>query len=127
MIRNFFSTPNVIGKLMIALLFVGGVVFAGAFNGFVVEIEASSCCGATTCGGTDIFSSSSCCNCEQGSTCSPCGSDDACDGRRKGCSSKCNYPDKCHECKNVCGGPTSGDLIKCSGGTNGCCTEDVGL
>ena len=77
MIRNFFSTPNVVGKLMIALLFVGGVVFAGAFDGFVVEIEASGCCGggeieASGCcgGGTDasIFSSSECCA-EECSTC----------------------------------------------------------
>ena len=35
---------------MIGLLFVGGVVYAGAFDGFVVETEASSCCG----GGTDV-------------------------------------------------------------------------
>ena len=67
MIRNFFSTPNIIGKLMIALLFVGGVFYAGAFDGFVVETQASSCCG----GETDVehFSSSSCC----GTTCSPVG------------------------------------------------------
>lgn len=50
MIRNFFSTPNVIGRLMIVLLFVGGVFYAGAFDGFVVETKASGCCG----GGTDI-------------------------------------------------------------------------
>ena len=44
MIRNFFATPTVVGKLMIALLFVSGAVFAGAFDGFVVETEASCCC-----------------------------------------------------------------------------------
>ena len=69
MIRNFFSTPNVMGRLMIALLFAGGVIFAGAFNGFVIETEASSCCG----GGMDdaIFSSSSCgtCTCLSGASC----------------------------------------------------------
>lgn len=60
MIRNFLSTPNVIGRLIIILLFAGGVVFAGAFDGFVVETKASSCCG----GGTDaaLFSSSDCCD-----------------------------------------------------------------
>lgn len=59
MIRNFFSTPNVLGRLMVILLFAGGLVFAGAYDGFVVETEASGCCG----GGVDdaIFSSSSCC------------------------------------------------------------------
>ena len=60
MIRNFFSTPNVIGRLVIVLLFAGGVVFAGAFDGFVVETEASNCCGGGT--SMDIFSSSSCCD-----------------------------------------------------------------
>ena len=49
MMRNFFSTPNILGRLLIVLLFVGGIVYGGAFDGFVVEIEASSCCG----GGTD--------------------------------------------------------------------------
>ncbi|MYB92411.1 hypothetical protein F4054_07660 [Candidatus Poribacteria bacterium] len=68
MIRNFFATPTVVGKLMIALLFVSGAVFAGAFDGFVVETEASCCCD----GGTDAehFSSSSCCG---KVTCSPVG------------------------------------------------------
>ncbi|MCY3742617.1 MAG: hypothetical protein OXH00_16500 [Candidatus Poribacteria bacterium] len=57
MVRNFFSTPNVIGRLMFILLFVGGVVYAGAFDGFVVETEASSCC----CGGMDAESTDGCC------------------------------------------------------------------
>ena len=56
MIRNFFATPNIIGRLFIVLLFAGGIVYAGAFDGFVVETEASSCCGGTS---IDIFSSSS--------------------------------------------------------------------
>ncbi len=81
MIRNFFSTPNIIGKLMIALLFVGGVVYAGAFDGFVVETETSSCCGGST--DASIFSSSECCDeactCERrscpGSGCSGCTGD----------------------------------------------------
>ena len=68
MIRNFFSTPNIIGRLMIALLFIGGVVYAGAFDGFVVETEASCCCGGET--DTVLLSSSSCCDTV---TCSPVG------------------------------------------------------
>ena len=71
MIGNFFLTPNVIGRLMIALFFVGGVVFAGAFDGFIVETEVSNCCGGidTCSGATDaaLFSSRACdsqmCNC----------------------------------------------------------------
>jgi len=55
MVRNFFVTPNIIGRLFIVLLFAGGVVFAGAFDGFVVETEASSsCCGGGT--SIDVFS-----------------------------------------------------------------------
>ena len=54
---------------MIVLFFAGGVVFAGAFDGFVVETEASSCCG----GGTDaaLFSSSECC--DEDDECQLCG------------------------------------------------------
>ena len=116
MIRNFFATPNVIGRLMIVLLFVGGVVFAGAFDGFVVETEASSCCG----GGMDdaIFSSSGnnggggnkcdclgetkSCSCGNNPTCagstndvckgscSPSHADCGCDGTRCKNDSKCD-------------------------------------
>ena len=65
MIRNFFSTPNVIGRLMIIMFFVGGAVFASAFDGFVVETEVSDCCGsgiAACAGATDasLFSSRAC-------------------------------------------------------------------
>ena len=123
MIRNFFSTPNITGRLMIVLLFIGGVVYAGAFGGFVVETEASSCCGAGCGAGEDFFSSGSCCNCEGNGDCGDCPGDDACDGRGKGCSDKCNFSGECRECSGVCGGPTNKPLIKCSGGTDGCCTE----
>ncbi len=70
MLRNFFSTPNVIGRLLIVLLFVGGLVFAGAFNGFVVETDAQSCCGDRT--DTSVLSDSSCCEATEtsGYTCS---------------------------------------------------------
>ena len=101
MIRNFFSTPNIIGRLMIALLFVGGVVYAGAFDGFVVETEASSCCG----GGTDaaLFSSSDCCDedCPCGalgckvSTCSNC--------TVLKCPDGCLEPGESCACSSTCG------------------------
>ena len=79
MLKSVLNQPNVIGRLMIVLLFVGGVVFAGAFDGFVVETEASSCCGGET--DASIFSSSECCDekctCRYqrcpGSGCSGCG------------------------------------------------------
>ena len=92
MIRNFFSTPNIIGKLMIALLFVGGVVFAGAFDGFVVETEASSCCGGET--DAFLYSSSSCCgtkcSCLGGTKDCICGTNPTCAG---------STDDYCGSCK----------------------------
>ena len=38
---------------MIVLLFAGGIVFAGAFDGFVVETEASCSCGGEAAVTTD--------------------------------------------------------------------------
>ena len=102
MIRNFFSTPNIIGRLMIVLLFAGGVVFAGAFDGFVVETEATSCCG----GETDVehFSSSSCCN-----------DDDDDDDDKCGCCDDCDDNDSCPDGQaDGCGDDTS--LVTCASG-----------
>lgn len=115
MIRNFLSTPNIIGKLMIALLFVGGAVYAGAFDGFVVETEASSCCG----GGTDaaIFSSSECCDeepepcdCIGGSECSEdvCADEDTECTKISSCHGDCG---SCHLNKN---GRPCGGSVHCS-------------
>ena len=59
MLRNFFSTPNLLGRLLVILLFAGGLVFAGVFNGFVVETDAQSCCGDRT--DASVLSDSSCC------------------------------------------------------------------
>lgn len=129
MVRNFFSTPNVMGRLMIVLLFAGGVVFAGAFNGFVVEIEASSCC----CGGTDtaVFSSSECCD-EDGCTCIDTNNEGIecsyCDSAPEGgcgtnsCHSDCpttNCGDDCDlDCKkagDACGEPSDNKCANSSG------------
>lgn len=70
MLRNFFSTPNLLGRLFVILLFAGGLVFAGAFNGFVVETEAACCCGD----GADAAISSS---------------SESCGTRTKSCKSGC--------------------------------------
>lgn len=133
MLKNFLNQPNIIGKLMIALLFVGGVVYAGAFDGFVVETEASSCCGETnTCGGgTDalVFSSSECCDEDPCGLCGcniagcsncldsmlSCGGDCKCgqDGgggiggnAADSCGSECaSGTDKTEMCNNDCGFP----------------------
>ena len=103
MLKNFFNQPNALGRLVIVLLLAGGVVFAGAFNGFVVQTQASSCCGSDA--GALIVSSN--CNCV-GTGCGECscdrntkpacpdnasckGTDEcSCDDRICGTSSKCN-------------------------------------
>ena len=89
---------------MIALLFVGGFVFAGAFDGFIVETEASSCC----CGGTDVFSSSECC-----------------DTRTKSCKTNCNHGSR-GECGTANGSlcPTNGDEYQYTGQVEYCCDID---
>ena len=109
MIRNFFSTPNIIGRLMIVLLFAGGVVFAGAFDGFVVETEASSCCG----GGMDdaIFSSS-------GNNGGGGGGNDACtclSGAGTSCGSSCDNGKCSGSITNTCPGSSN-----CSPSKMGC-------
>lgn len=65
MLKNVLN-PSGIGRLMIALFFFGGLVYAVAFGGFVVETEASSCCGGVD---AEHFSSSSCCDTESELTC----------------------------------------------------------
>jgi hypothetical protein len=95
MIRNFLLTPNVAGRLMLALLFVAGIVYAGAFDGFIVEVDASSCCGGAE---TEHFSSS---NCNDEVTCSKKSRSGHNKPRHcslsngKQCSSKCSDSRKC--------------------------------
>ena len=90
---------------MIALLFVGSVVYAGAFGGFIVETQASCCCG----GEMDItlYSSSSCC------------AEYTCSRKSPGSDSKyCSTSNGTHtkKCTNDCSGP--GDRGAC--GISGC-------
>ena len=109
MVRNFFSTANVMGRLMIVLLFVGGVVFAGAFDGFVVETEASSCCGGGT--SMDIFSSSSNNNGDDDPEDPEDPEDNVC-----GCCDDCTENDSCPDGQEAgCGGmiSTPGCLTSC--------------
>ena len=49
MLKNFFNQPHALGRLVIVLLLAGGVVFAGAFDRFVVQTQASNCCSSGTC------------------------------------------------------------------------------
>ncbi len=121
MLRFFFSNPNFLGRLMVVLLFATGVVFAGAFDGFVVETDGKSCCGGTA--DDSVFSSSENndedCGCAE--FCS-CASSDDCDGS-KGCSAEgntCCYDSEnsydC-DCSDNCGGKGPS---KCDPGTSPC-------
>ncbi len=109
MLRNFFSTPNVMGRLLIVLLLMGGLVFAGAFNGFVVQTDAKSCCGA----GTEValFASSASnggCTCIGGSYCGSCDTSSDCSGSKStSCYGGC-------ECSSSC----------CTTGTTVCDNDD---
>ena len=52
MLKNVLNQHINLGRIILILLFAGGLVFAGTYNGFVVETEAeASCC----CGGTDAL------------------------------------------------------------------------
>lgn len=111
MLRNFFSPPNVIGRLLIVLLFVGGLVFAGAFNGFVAQTDAKSCCG-----GADAVNSSgsnNACNCIGNgcgdTSCSGCSTATSC---KTGC---CTTADACNTCSAHCRNKNS-DPYMCNGG-----------
>lgn len=65
MLKSFLSRPNVFVRLLVVLIFAGGLVFAGTYDGFfpktqaesggtdaaptaesVAQAEASGCCGA---------------------------------------------------------------------------------
>ena len=48
MLKSFFSCPNVLLRLLVVLVFAGGLVFAGTFDGFVPKIQAESCCCSET-------------------------------------------------------------------------------
>ena len=60
MLRNFFTQPNALRRLVLVLLLAGGVVFAGAFNRFVVQTQASNCCSSGTCVHTTLQASNCC-------------------------------------------------------------------
>ena len=45
MLKSFFSRPNIFVRLLVVLIFAGGLVFAGTYDGFVVETQTESCCG----------------------------------------------------------------------------------
>ena len=49
MLKSFFSLPNIFVRLLVILVFAGGLVFAGTFDGFVPKTQTQS-----GCSGTDV-------------------------------------------------------------------------
>lgn len=124
MLKNVLNRQISFGRISLILLFVGGLVFAGTYNGFVVETEAqTSCCGSTdaptaevSCcgGGTEVSKLS---NAEVGDCfCIPAGSSD------------CSYCEDSYDCKDE--GYTNSCSENCAqkdntGGCDDCSHEDA--
>ena len=96
-LKKFLNQPNVVGTLLIALLFGGGVVFAFGFDGFNVQsvgeddveslllMTASGCCGGNKdCDCLGVTG----CGCETYHACGDNTSEDVC---KDDC--KCNVGD----------------------------------
>lgn len=136
MLKNVLNQQINLGRISLILLFAGGLVFAGTYNGFVVETEAqASCCGspetttaqASCCGsmdtttaqesGTEVskFSNAAVgdCNCisAPNSACSYCKKPDECGGEMNSCSSDCAQDGSCENCN---------DSIDCGKGSDKC-------
>ena len=53
MLKSFFSRPNVLFRLLVVLVFAGGLVFAGTFDGFAPKTQTASCSGGIDTAPTD--------------------------------------------------------------------------
>jgi len=129
MLKNVLNRQINLGRISLILLFAAGLVFAGTYNGFVVESEAQvSCCGSTdaptaetSCcgGGTEVSKlsnaavgdcgcipdkESDCSYCEEASECEDEGSTNSCgeDCKQKGSCAECDTPN-CVKAGDRCG------------------------
>ena len=114
MMKGIFTGKDVVGRFITVLLIASGFIFAIAFNGFVVQTEAKSCCG----GGIDfpIFTSGSNnddCACNAGGcdasncdNCTPkkCPDNATCNEDENGAAIDCGCDAKCNSnaCNNDC-------------------------
>lgn len=114
MLKNVLNRQINLGRISLILLFAAGLVFAGTYNGFVVESEAeASCCGSTdaptagaSCcgGGTEVSKLSNAavgdCSCisKKESDCSHCKEAGECDYKENSCSSNCAQKGSCSTC-----------------------------
>ena len=115
MLKNVLNQQISFGRISLILLFVGGLVFAGTYNGFVVETEAqTSCCGSTDaptaetscCGsGTEVSKLSNAevgdCSCipdGDNMECSYCKEWNECGPANNSCHEDCKQEGKCEDC-----------------------------
>lgn len=138
MLKNVLNRQINLGRISLILLFAAGLVFAGTYNGFVVESEAQvSCCGSTDaptaetscCGsGTEVSKLSNAavgdCDCIPAPErdCSYCETDGACDdngNQTNSCHADCKQKGSCAECDPDC--RKAGD--RC-GSDNNCTPDD---
>ena len=128
MLKSFLSRPNILVRLLVVLVFAGGLVFAATYDGFSPKIQAESC----ACSGMDTASAdkpieqteaeaSGCCGGgtdallaeatatqpeinrgteEPGPAQANCCSHDNCPGLNNGCSNSCGPANRCKDaCK----------------------------
>ena len=126
MLKNVLNRQINLGRISLILLFAAGLVFAGTYNGFVVETEAqTSCCGITDaptaetscCGsGTEVSKPSNAavgdCSCKpkKDSDCSYCETPNACGPKTNSCSSDCAQSDNAQGCSDC----SHEDAIDCA-------------
>ena len=104
-LKKFLSQPNIVGSLLIALLFSAGVVFAFGFDGFNVQTAsednleslllstASGCCGyVPPCMCSASFEDNSTCDCPTDTTGGRCVG-------TVGCASDCTASTNCSTCQ----------------------------
>lgn len=136
MLKNVLNRRINLGRISLILLFAAGLVFAGTYNGFVVETEAqTSCCGSTdaptaetSCcgGGTEVSKFSNAevgdCSCKpiKDSDCSYCEEQYECqdEGSTNSCGSDCDQEGSCHECEQE-------DAIDCVKAGDRCSADDT--
>ena len=69
MLKSFLSRPNLF-RLLVVLIFAGGLVFAATYDGFSPKTQAESCCSGTDTEPIARTEPSGCCGGTTGAACS---------------------------------------------------------